>query len=258
MMKSSPHSEQSFEIDSSVHGGTPLQPALPESFTKTDSDADGTLSFVPSTTISRDDGSPQDLLLVGAGRIDGEKREVFALSWVSRAGGCARTHYYFLDAQGKHRRTSYDKVQKWLPGFWTSQITNEEFEEQKTRAFRILSLFHNKESLEEAMSTVFNPINRVTDEEIMGAKYVDDDSAKELSEDSADEKDFGSLFGDSGAGSEDDAVGTASHDLSSAGQNKAMIVSENFYPFCSKPLPDLRRQTIPLYRKYDSELRQLP
>ena len=250
MMKSSPHSEQSFETDSILHGGTPLQPASPKSFAKTDSDADGQLSFVPSTTISRDDGSPQDLLLVGSGRIDGEKREVFALSWVSRAGGGARTHYYFLDSQGKHKTTAYDKVQKWLPGFWTAQITNGDFDEQRTRALRILSLFHNKESLEEAMSTVFDPNNRVTDQEIMGATYVDDDdSGKDLREQFADEDDFDSLFDGSQAESEDDALTSLDEGDDRADRNK-LTVSEFLHIIVSTIPLIPRRQPVLLIKKY--------
>jgi len=187
--------------DSVLPGAT--TPSLTSSIAlaKTDSDADGKLSFVPSTTVQREDGTPQDLLLLGHGTIDGEERDIFALSWVSMASGGARTHYYFLDSHGKHKTIAYEKVEKWLPGFWTAQITNGEFDEQKTRAQRILSIFHNKESLQEAMSTVFDPVNRVTDREIMGAKHADDDddSGKDLGAQLADEDDLDSLFGDSRA-----------------------------------------------------------
>jgi len=207
MMDCSPHLDQASLADSVSPAGTTSPPTDSIAFAKTDSDADGELSFVPSTSIRREDGTPQDLLLVGHGTIDGEERDIFALSWVSKALGGARTHYYFLDPHGKHKTTAYEKVQKWLPGLRKAQITNGEFDEQKTRAQRILSLFHNKESLQEAMSTVFNPFNRVTDQEIMGAEYADDDgdTGKDLRAQLADEDDLDSLFGDSQAERKADA-----------------------------------------------------
>jgi hypothetical protein len=224
-------SDQASETDSVLPDGTPPPHSNLESFARTASDIDGKLLFVPSTSILKEDGTPQDLLFVGHGTIKGKQRDCFALSWVSVTVGGARTQYYYSGAQGKHRFTGYDKIQKWLPGLWKAQVTNDRVNEQKTRALRILSLFHNKESFEVAMSTVFDPDNRVTEQEMMGAKYDDDEAVCERRGKAFDDGDFDSLFDGSEAESDGDESAAALHESSLFDHDSPEVVSESSHAF---------------------------
>jgi len=223
MMECSPDSDELFDTNSAL--SSRKSPPLPHSiaFPKTQGDVEGKLLFVPSTTILKEDGTPQDLLLIGYGTFYRKERELFALSLVGNFMGGSRTQYYYLDDDEEHSYTVYDKVEKWLPGFWKAQVKNRIFDERKTRAQRILSLFQNKETLEEAMSTIFNPANRVTNKKLAREKDGHDDGISKHTERLADEGDFNSLFDESEAES-GDAV-SALHEFSNSKQDSPEIVS---------------------------------
>jgi len=179
--------ESSPVLEETVYGlpdASPPASPLSKSFAKTGTDVEGELEFVYSTTKLKQDHTPQELLLIGYGTVQGEERKMWALTWVGQG---AITKYYVSDEYGGHKLTSYDLVQKWLPGFWSAQVTNNTFDPRKTRGFRAMSIFLGKESLEQAMSTKFDPGNRVTDEEINGA--LDDDYASDGPEATDDEED---------------------------------------------------------------------
>jgi len=80
--------------------------------------------------------------------------------------------WYYAIMRGHHKITSYDKIQNWLLGLWVAQVSNAKFDKQKTRTQGVLSIVLYPYTLESAMSTVFDPQNQMSEQELRDTKDI--------------------------------------------------------------------------------------